>query len=374
MRYMLRTIILLTILLGLFALTKGETVSAQTQKEYIAIALNDQLVSFSDAQPELIGGTTYLPLRAFAEAIGATVEYDVKTETVQVVRKDKRLTINIPDRWMTTSSGLSTSLPLYLKKNRLMVPFRTVADLFEYKVSYFPQGPIARARDGAGRLEDAEVYLRNQRKIAAEKAKLPDKVAYLTFDDGPNEHTAQILDTLARYEAQATFFMLARQIESHPREVKRMASAGHGLALHGVTHNAQVIYASAQSVVNEMEQCNAALTRVTGIRTNMARVPYGSKPWMSQSYRDRLVGAGYRMWDWNVDSYDSRSLNVTPDQIVREVVKQTAQLETPVILLHDRKATLAALPRILTHLQASGYDLRPLKGNMPPLNFWNDRR
>ncbi|ASS73601.1 hypothetical protein CIG75_00490 [Tumebacillus algifaecis] len=348
--------------------------SAQIQAEYIAVALNDQLVAFPDATPEVIKGVTYLPVRFFAEAAGAKVDYDAGNETVQIRSGDKSVLINIPQKTITTSRGVTSSFHVFIKKNRLMVPFRLIAETFGYEVSYTGQGPLARAKDSGAQLSDEQVYVRYQHLIAAERAKLPDKIAYVTFDDGPNQYTAQILDTLARYEAKATFFMLKGQIENYPEQVKRMAREGQGLALHGVTHNARLAYASPQALVNEMEACNAALTRITGIRTNMVRVPYGSKPYMTTAYRDRLVEAGYRMWDWTVDSYDSRGTNVHADDIVREVREQTRGQVEPVILLHDSQATLQALPRILQHLTQSGYDLRPLQGNMKPHNFWNDRR
>lgn len=370
----MQKILLLLTLLLILTCSFTAVAHGQTQSEYVAIAFNDKLVHFPDAMPEVVNGVTYLPVRFFAEAMGARIDYNAANETVFIQSGSQHVQIDIPHKKITTSAGVTTSFNLFMKQDRLMVPFRFVGETFGYDVSYTPNGPIARAKDSRARLTDEQVYIANKQTILAEKAKLPDKIAYLTFDDGPNQYTAQILDTLARYEAKATFFMLQGGIDSYPAQVKRMAQHGHGLALHGVTHNASRIYASAWAVVNEMEACNAALTRVTGLRTNMVRVPYGSKPWMTQSYRDALVNAGYRMWDWTVDSFDSRSINPNPDDIVQEVADQTAGQNAPVILLHDRQATLEALPRILQHLQQKKYELRPLQGSMKPHNFWNDRR
>ena len=33
------------------------------------------------------------------------------------------------------------------------------------------------------------------------------KICYLTFDDGPSNHTEKILDILTEYDAKATFFL-----------------------------------------------------------------------------------------------------------------------------------------------------------------------
>ncbi|TCP52534.1 peptidoglycan/xylan/chitin deacetylase (PgdA/CDA1 family) [Tumebacillus sp. BK434] len=370
----MRKILLFFTLLLILTCSFNTGAHAQTQAEYVAIAYNDKLVRFPDALPEVVSGVTYLPVRFFAEAMGARVEYNSARETVRIETGSQTVLIDILQHKITMPGGETRSVAVYMKQGRVMVPFRLIGETFGYEITYLAKGPLARAIDSRARLTDEQFYTANKQTILAEKAKLPDKIAYLTFDDGPNQYTAQILDTLARYQAKATFFMLSGQIESYPAQVKRMAQSFHGLALHGVTHNANKIYASPQTVVGEMEACNAALTRVTGLRTNMVRVPYGSIPWMTQSYRDALVNAGYRMWDWTVDSFDSRSTNPDPDDIVREVASQTAGQTAPVILLHDRQATLAALPRILQQLQQMKYELRPLQGSMRPHNFWNDRR
>ena len=39
------------------------------------------------------------------------------------------------------------------------------------------------------------------------------KVAYLTFDDGPTEMTPKIIETLKQYQAKATFFVVYKSSE-----------------------------------------------------------------------------------------------------------------------------------------------------------------
>lgn len=43
----------------------------------------------------------------------------------------------------------------------------------------------------------------------------------LTFDDGPGPSTPAILDALAINAVRATFFVLGRQVESHPQIIQR---------------------------------------------------------------------------------------------------------------------------------------------------------
>ena len=42
--------------------------------------------------------------------------------------------------------------------------------------------------------------------------------------------------------------------------------------------------------------------------------------------------------------------------------------------MHDQKATLKVLPRILETLKKEGYEFRVIASNQEPLNFWKDKR
>ena len=49
------------------------------------------------------------------------------------------------------------------------------------------------------------------------------KIAYLTFDDGPSEQTATVLDILKEEGIHATFFLVGEEITAETEEiVKRM--------------------------------------------------------------------------------------------------------------------------------------------------------
>lgn len=61
----------------------------------------------------------------------------------------------------------------------------------------------------------------------------------LTFDDGPHPtRTAIVLDTLKKYNAKATFFVITTQInDSTFPLIKRMLDEGHIVASHGRSHD-----------------------------------------------------------------------------------------------------------------------------------------
>ena len=61
----------------------------------IQVTLNDQPLSFSDAQPLMRNDRTFVPFRAIFEAMGATVSWDNTTRTVTAKRSDRTVKLTI---------------------------------------------------------------------------------------------------------------------------------------------------------------------------------------------------------------------------------------------------------------------------------------
>jgi len=196
------------------------------------------------------------------------------------------------------------------------------------------------------------------------------KKVYLTFDDGPSPVTGLLLDTLEKYHAHATFFMLENRMKLYPDSVTRLAEDGHGLGLHGVTHDKKKFYQSPESAVAEMKLAQSTLSNLTGITTELIRTPYGSKPYLTDEQKKAISEAGFIIWDWNVDSKD---WYFRDERLVEYTINQIEKLTTkgiePVILLHDNKYTVDCLPQLLSYLLDQQYEFGILDGNMEPVAF-----
>ena len=60
---------------------------------------------------------------------------------------------------------------------------------------------------------------------------------YLTFDDGPTpEITDFVLESLAEFNAKATFFCIGKNVESNPAIIARIKAAGHSIGNHTMNH------------------------------------------------------------------------------------------------------------------------------------------
>ncbi|MDP4163343.1 MAG: polysaccharide deacetylase family protein, partial [Bacillota bacterium] len=123
------------------------------------------------------------------------------------------------------------------------------------------------------------------------------KIIYLTFDDGPEKFSGDLISLLDHYHAKATFFMLDGNIRKYPEAVKRMVKDGEGVGLHGVTHDRKKFYASVESVLGEMNQDRKTLKEVTGVESFLIRTPYGSAPDMKPAYKQAVYQNKYLMWD-----------------------------------------------------------------------------
>lgn len=200
------------------------------------------------------------------------------------------------------------------------------------------------------------------------------KIAYLTFDDGPNKYTAQILNILKEKNGKATFFVIGGKVPHYQKTMHRLIQDGHYIGLHSMSHDVKRLYTGDPSVlIAEMEQAQNIVQQVTNLNTHLVRVPYGSMPYLKKNYRDALVSAQYKMWDWTIDTYDWKSYD-NPSAILERVRNQSDE-QMEVILMHDSSVTVQILPAVIDYLQSQGYKLLPYNPSSHlEVNFWKDTR
>ncbi|MDW0110686.1 polysaccharide deacetylase family protein [Sporosarcina aquimarina] len=211
------------------------------------------------------------------------------------------------------------------------------------------------------------------RKEAVAKQNVMDqqeKAIYLTFDDGPSAVADQLLDILDAYQMKATFFMLGPNMKEHSKAVVRMKNEGFGLALHGITHEAGEIYSSASAPADEMIEDRQILKDVTGVQSNLIRLPYGSIPYLTEDMRYVLDQNDFQVWDWNVDSRDWELKDRRYVEHTKKAIDEYMNAGvTPVVLLHDKPHTIEFLPELLSYIKKQGYKTKVLTNEQPPVTF-----
>ncbi len=197
-----------------------------------------------------------------------------------------------------------------------------------------------------------------------------EKVAYLTFDDGPSVNTEKILDILDRYDVKATFFVIYhKKMES---KYQAIVERGHTIALHSYTHSYRKIYASEKAYFEDLEKIHDYVEKVTGVDSRIIRFPGGSSNTISNKYhkgimkdlKEDVTEKGFIYHDWNVDSTDASGINRDPELLIEKVKTGIKKKKVINILMHDtgksKVTTVEALPDIIEYVLSQGYQIEPL--------------
>ncbi|NDU76547.1 polysaccharide deacetylase family protein [Actinomadura sp. DSM 109109] len=174
------------------------------------------------------------------------------------------------------------------------------------------------------------------------------KCLALTFDDGPAESTAELLDVLAARKVRATFFIVGENAARHPELVRRELEAGHELADHGYTH-ADLGKASRETIMSELTRTQEAIRRASGFTPVLLRPPYGST---SRRLTKITRELGLAQVLWTVDPLDWEHRDTS--YVEKRVLK--AARPGAIVLMHDiHRTSVKAVPKIIDRLAAEGY-------------------
>ncbi len=222
--------------------------------------------------------------------------------------------------------------------------------------------------------------------------RLPEKTAFLTFDDGPSDWTPDILDTLAKENVKATFFISGRfnmkgkpgtSFKIHKDALLRMKQDGHVIGTHTATHRV-LTGMSEESIRSEFLLNQAMLDDALGdesVKMTVFRPPLGC-PWLGKVSRDEKIRvseitgryAVTILWTYTMDSTDAwdwvegewykngprintgtEAFMLKKLRIYHRVVNR-AEGEGMVILFHDtHNTTSGILPEIIAGLKEKGY-------------------
>ncbi|MFI5975328.1 polysaccharide deacetylase family protein [Streptomyces sp. NPDC051452] len=175
------------------------------------------------------------------------------------------------------------------------------------------------------------------------------KCIALTFDAGPSENSARLLDILKEKKVPATFFLLGkRHIEKYPELVKRMAAEGHEVASHTWDHKILTRISDAQ-IREELKRPDDAIERLTGRKPILMRPPQGRTDANVHEISKEL-GLAEVLWSVTAKDYATTDSAL----ITKRVLDQASR--DGIILLHDLYAgTVPAVPGIIDALKERGY-------------------
>lgn len=186
------------------------------------------------------------------------------------------------------------------------------------------------------------------REVTREEQLKNGKLIALTFDDGPSEHTAKLLDVLRVKNVPATFFALGSRANAFPELIKREADEGHEVESHTMNHK-NLTTLGVEGARAEIAGAEQAICTSRGVGdgcVKFVRPPYGE---INNTVRNVV---GKPMIGWSIDTEDWKSKN--PDEmLLRTIIKAS---DGAVILMHDVYDTsVTGAEKIIDALKNEGY-------------------
>ena len=204
---------------------------------------------------------------------------------------------------------------------------------------------------------DARTTPRVGRKHFPDTLPLHDKELVLTFDDGPwPTTTPRVLNALKAECVRATFFLLGRNTDAHPKIVRQARAEGHTIGHHTYTHPLlnQMPLEKAEAEINR-GIARDELAAFGQIRTEPS-TPFFRFPGFasSQPLLDRLADRGIVVF--GADVWASDWLPMAPEAELQLLLARIEQVRRGIVLMHDTKAqTAAMLPALLRELKRRGF-------------------
>ena len=222
---------------------------------------------------------------------------------------------------------------------------------------------------------------------------LPDKTAYLTFDDGPSDWTDGILDVLRKENIKATFFIcgdwapksnrINNDFKKYHTSLLRMIREGNVLGNHTIDHK-NLAALKPEEIRKQFAENQELLNKEIGFEApqmTIVRPPFGS-PWHNPQSFAAMSKVGkiiksigvIAMWSRHFDSSDSmewvrgewfengpriymgdKEFKEKMHRIYRRII-DWANGKGIVILFHDtHPTTMDILPSIINQLKREGY-------------------
>ncbi len=180
----------------------------------------------------------------------------------------------------------------------------------------------------------------------------PERVVWLTIDDGPSEDTTALLNLLEAHGAKATFFLVGERAAKQPERVREILRRGHGIGNHSTTHPSHRFWAlGPASMQREITDTQQILTDIIGTPPRWFRAVVGmSNPFVAAS----LKRHGLARAAWSARGFDG--VEADPQKIVMRIERNLRP--GAIVLLHEGAThgrNVETIALLLKRLDTLGY-------------------
>lgn len=187
------------------------------------------------------------------------------------------------------------------------------------------------------------------------EVKTENKIVGLTIDDGPDPKTTPaILDILSRYDARATFFVLANRVAQNEALLERMVIEGHELGNHLIEDR--------PSIFHPPDEFEARLSRAHSLLSHFGEVRW-FRPGSGLFSREMLATVERAQYQTALGSVFPLDTHIPSSWFASRYILWRVKPGS-VIVLHDigrrGERTLETLSNVLPDLIERGYKVTTL--------------
>ena len=165
----------------------------------------------------------------------------------------------------------------------------------------------------------------------------------LTIDDGPTQHTEEILAALDSAGVPATFFVIGKLVLARADLITKILERGHSVGIHGWTHTH-----FSRLTAPELRLELTRTLRTLPSPPTIVRPPYGD---LDAPSLDLLHDLGLEAVGWSVHCEDWVQ-DRTRTEMATEMIRDTTPGD--ILLLHDREHAGQLIQSVVAGLAARG--------------------
>jgi probable sporulation protein (polysaccharide deacetylase family) len=177
------------------------------------------------------------------------------------------------------------------------------------------------------------------------------------------EHLSEMLETLAKENVLATFFLDGTWLKNHPEMARKIQRLGHEIGNHGYSHP-MMTRLSKTRVEEEIRKTEDLIKHHLGISSTLFAPPAGDYNQTTVDIADQM---GLKTVLWTLDTVDWKK--PAPEAIIQRIIPN---IENGVlILMHPTVPTKKALPKLIQEAKRKGLRLGTVSQNFSPQRLPN---
>lgn len=213
-------------------------------------------------------------------------------------------------------------------------------------------------KDANGVPVDCNKFNQTYGKYNAIFVEKPEKILYLTFDQGyENGYTGKILDTLKAENVPATFFLTYEYLKTESALIQHMVDEGHTLGNHSTKHKSFPTL-NIDTAREDIANMHGLIKDQFGVDMSLFRFPMGE-------YSERMLALvqdfGYKSVFWSF-AYKDWLTDAQPDPTAALQKLKDSLHPGGIYLLHSVSSTNAQiLGEFIAYAKSQGYTFQTPK-------------